>query len=608
MCEENQTAMKKYLCAALVAGVIAALCGHKNVESSAYLSPGAIAVDRKQHIAYTALTTGKAIALSYVAGNAAIGEIKLKRNPSELVVSPDASTLYASCGEAEGTVEIIDLQKRKVKASIRVGHTPQGMALADGGNTLYVANRFDNNVSAVDLKSKRETARIPVVREPRAMALAPDGKTLAVANFIPAQPSNGSTVAAQISLIDVAGNKLRKNIMLSNGAQSLAGLACSADGRYLYAVHLLSQYNLPITQIERGWVNTAALSIIDLQNSSLYASLLLDDTDRGAANPSGICIDGNRLFIALAGTHELMTIDRDAMHRAVEQFFADGNSRDNLLVSMSFLVPFKTRTKLSGRCPKAVVCIDGQPLVCSRFSTFLEKITASGATETISLGSEPEADAARRGELAFNDAAICFQQWQSCASCHPDGRIDGLNWDQMNDGFGNPKNTKSLLYSHLTPPSMITGIRETAELAVRKGIIHILRTVVPEELAADIDEYLKSMKPPESPWMSEYRRKDPQRKGKEIFERAKCSACHSGEHFTDMKRYNVGTGTGDDADLPFDTPSLRELWRTAPYLYDGRAATLKDVLTIFNADNKHGTTGNLSGEELELLTLYLKTL
>ncbi|MDR2425171.1 MAG: c-type cytochrome [Prevotellaceae bacterium] len=599
--------MKKYLCTAVIAGITAAFCGHKNAESPRYLSPGAIAIDQKQNIVYTALTTGRAVAISYVKSNATVGEIKLKHNPSELVVSPDASTLYVSCGEADGTVEVIDLQKRKVKASIKVGHTPQGLALTGDGGTMYVANRFNNDVSVVDLKDKRETARIPVVREPRALALTPDGRTLAVANFLPDQPSNGSVVAAQISLVDAGSNTLSKNILLSNGTQSLAGLACSDDGKFLYAVHLLSQYNSPITQIERGWVNTAALSIIDMQNNALYASLLLDDTDRGAANPSGICIDGNRIFISLAGTHELMTIDRDGMHRAVEKFFADGNSKDNLLVSTSFLVPFKTRTALQGRCPKAVACVAGQPIVCSRFSTFLEKVTAA-SIEIIPLGNEPEADAVRRGELAFNDASICFQQWQSCASCHPDGRIDGLNWDQMNDGFGNPKNTKSLLYSHVTPPCMITGIRESAELAVRKGIIHTLHSLPEEPLSSDMDAYLKAMQPVESPFMAEYRRKDPQQKGKALFEKAKCSACHNGNYLTDMKQYNVGTGADDEQNLAFDTPSLREMWRTAPYLYNGKAATIKDVLTTFNRDNKHGVTRDLSNEEMEMLILYLKTL
>lgn len=60
--------------------------------------------------------------------------------------------------------------------------------------------------------------------------------------------------------------------------------------------------------------------------------------------------------------------------------------------------------------------------------------------------------AVRKDETLFNDATICFQQWQSCASCHPGGgRLDGLNWDLVNDGIGNPKNTKSLLLVHKTP-------------------------------------------------------------------------------------------------------------------------------------------------------------
>ena len=60
----------------------------------------------------------------------------------------------------------------------------------------------------------------------------------------------------------------------------------------------------------------------------------------------------------------------------------------------------------------------------------------------------------RKGERLFNDATLCHQGWQSCASCHPDGRTDGLNWDLLNDGIGNPKNTKSLLLASEKPPEM----------------------------------------------------------------------------------------------------------------------------------------------------------
>ena len=75
-----------------------------------------------------------------------------------------------------------------------------------------------------------------------------------------------------------------------------------------------------------------------------------------------------------------------------------------------------------------------------------------------------ETDLVRQGEFYFNDATICFQGWQSCASCHDDdARVDGLNWDLLNDGIGNPKNTKSLVLSYQTPPVMSLGVRETLQ-------------------------------------------------------------------------------------------------------------------------------------------------
>ena len=62
--------------------------------------------------------------------------------------------------------------------------------------------------------------------------------------------------------------------------------------------------------------------------------------------------------------------------------------------------------------------------------------------------------------MLFNDATICFQHWQSCGSCHPDARVDGLNWDLLNDGLGNPKNTRSMLLVHQGGPAMSLGVRE----------------------------------------------------------------------------------------------------------------------------------------------------
>ncbi len=60
-----------------------------------------------------------------------------------------------------------------------------------------------------------------------------------------------------------------------------------------------------------------------------------------------------------------------------------------------------------------------------------------------------------------------------------------------------------------------------------------------------------------------------------------------------------------EENLAFDTPTLVEAWRTAPYLYDGRAATIKEVLTKYNPDDKHGVTSNLTKNEISDLAKFV---
>ncbi|MDR2863576.1 MAG: beta-propeller fold lactonase family protein [Puniceicoccales bacterium] len=593
-----------------------------------YLSPGQIALDKKQRIVYTALTTDKAVAVTSLKDGKTVARIELEQNPSFVLLSPDAATLFVSSGVSRGVVDIFALPEKKLKASIPVGHTPQAMALTPDGKTLYVANRFSNTISVVSLDKGSVIATIPAVREPRSLCLTLDGKILVVANFLPAQAATETVIASQVTLFDVPANTIRATLTLPTGSQSAQGIAISPDGRFVYITHLISQYSLPATQLERGWMNTNALSIIEPAKNEIYATVLLDDVDNGAANPDGLCYGGDgKLYIALAGTHQLLALDMVPMHQEIEALFSGSKKfayikdKEGLSTSLSFTAPFKKRIPLLGRVPHAVEWLPdaaangGRAIVSSRFSTFLE-IPASAAigtlapvSDTIALGTESAPSSVRRGELAFADATICYQQWQSCVSCHPDGRADGFNWDQQNDGLGNPKNTKSLLFSHVTPPCMITGIRESAELAVRKGIIHILQSTQPDTLASDMDEYLKAMRPLESPALAEREAKDPGgKKGRALFMRAACAKCHIGEFYTDMRKHNVGTGIGDDTKTLFDTPTLREIWRTPPYLYDGRAVTLRDVLTEHNKDDKHGITSKLTKEELDTLILYISTL
>ena len=78
--------------------------------------------------------------------------------------------------------------------------------------------------------------------------------------------------------------------------------------------------------------------------------------------------------------------------------------------------------------------------------------------------------------------------------------------------------------------------------------------------------------------------------------KARCTRCHSGFNFSDEKFHNTGIGwDGNPVDLgrfmetknpedigAFKTPTLREISRTAPYMHDGRLATLEDVVNFYN--------------------------
>jgi len=128
-----------------------------------------------------------------------------------------------------------------------------------------------------------------------------------VANHLPVGPADQGYIAAVVSVIDTAARNVTATIKLPNGAISLKGICISPDGRHVYVTHILARYTVPTTQLERGWINTNALSIIDAQNKELIDTVLLDDVDNGAANPwaVGCSRDGKYICVTHTGTHEL---------------------------------------------------------------------------------------------------------------------------------------------------------------------------------------------------------------------------------------------------------------------------------------------------------------
>jgi hypothetical protein len=421
---------------------------------------------------------------------------------------------------------------------------------------------------------------------------------------------------------------------LPNGSVNLRGITISPDGRNAYVTHILARYRFPVTYLERSWVNTNAMTIIDVPGRKFVNTVLVDDVDLGAANPYGVACtdDGKNIMITHAGTYELSVIDREGLHarllpartarsftseihsKAGNKLFDASYSADDVPNDLTFLVGLRRRLKLAGIGPRGLAVIDTKVYVAEYFTDSIGVVDIDPDTrieaKSIPLGKARPVTFVSKGEVLFNDASLSFQKWNSCTSCHTgDGRASALNWDLLNDGVANPKNTKSLLLAHKTPPAMITGIRANAEVAVRSGIRYIQFAATTERKAHAIDEYLKSLRPIASPYLVNGKLSKAAKNGEMLFKKAGCVNCHPAPLYTNMGKYDVGTRTDADEedDMEFDTPTLVEVWRTAPYLHDGRAVTIKEVLTKFNKDDRHGKTSNLSEKEVAGLAEYILT-
>ena len=128
-------------------------------------------------------------------------EIMVGLHPNDIVGSPDESYVYVSNANSD-EVTVIDTRTEEVTETISVrllgdenpfwGSSPNGLAIAGNGRTLYVANGMDNALAVVNLgprassKSKLEESEvagfIPTGAYPGAIANL-NGKVLFVANI-----------------------------------------------------------------------------------------------------------------------------------------------------------------------------------------------------------------------------------------------------------------------------------------------------------------------------------------------------------------------------------------------------------------------------------------
>jgi YVTN family beta-propeller protein len=202
----------------------------------------------------------------------------------------------------------------------------------------------------------------------------------------------------------------------------------------------------------------------------------------------------------------------------------------------------------------------------------------------------------------------------ACSTCHHDSRDDGHVW-MFPDG---PRQTPTIAGRMITRtgPFHWSGefpsLRDFLDVTVRQ---RMGGGVVDAQMTAQLAAFMDTVPAPDNPHRRE-ELTDAQRRGAEVFLKARCDECHAGEAFTNNKQANVGTfvldGVNPDNEFVrqngLNTPSLLGLARSAPYLHDGSAMTLKERILQTRLTDQHGKTSQLTDAEINDLVEFLRVL
>jgi hypothetical protein len=288
---------------------------------------------------------------------------------------------YVTTQEPAGRLLEIDLDRERIQRSWRVGHMPTAPLLDSQGDTVYLANRFEHRVRAIELANGVQTC-VEVIREPVALALGPNEKHLFVANHLPlVRPfldDENPTMYAEVSVVEARTMQAVCHIELPNGSQNLRGMALSPGGDYVVVSHVLSNFVLPTMAVAGGAMNRSAISLIRTDWLDRYATLILDDPHRGAANPWAVCFSasGKNLVVSHAGTREISVIAWAALLERAAARSGTANLFDAR--SLNDMAGLRRRVALPLDGPRAVCGVGSSVYVAGYFSDNLVDVDGGG--------------------------------------------------------------------------------------------------------------------------------------------------------------------------------------------------------------------------------------
>lgn len=509
--------------------------------------------------------------------NVTYGEFATGRDPRFVTFSPDGDRLYVT-SFMDNTLSRFDTSRLEAIIPLSIislgGAGASGVVASD--TAVYVAAQLSDEVLVIDPQSGHVITRIATPSKPTGLALW--GPFLYVTHF-----DSGA-----LSLIYLPQGRVVQTIPTSADAGLSNGIALDISRGLAY---------LPQTRLNTSALNVTfdravfpLVTVVNLREMLAQPGeqIALTTADRPVSMPFATALDrfSRRLYVANAASDDVSVID---LNTGDSRGTIDAGTNPRGLV----LNIDNSRLYVHNVLDNTVSIIDPLGL------TVLQVLPVSQLNVT--------ADQLIGITLFYtaSDDTISAGSVLACATCHFDGIGDGRIWQ----GFGRPLTAPLLFGLPETPPYLHDGSwDEMADVEIKirewqggRGLITDLLALTDADTihagrSAELDAltaYVFSLQPPDNPSPPEAEQVE---RGAVVFAEQGCTGCHVGAVGTDLTAYDVGTG-GE-----MDTPQLRWLWLSAPYLHDGRAPRLADVFALPGA---HQLIFTVSPEDIDALVAYL---
>jgi YVTN family beta-propeller protein len=555
-------------------------------------SPLDLALSSDGRWALTANSTSDSVSLVDLSLGTVAAEGETGRKPFSVAWRGSAALVTNLLDETVTLFEVVPPKLSRI-ATFDVGYQPRGVALS--GDRAYVALSGEDAVAVLDLRERKVVGRIPVGVEPWYLALTPDGTRLLA----------GNTKSQTLSVIDTSSLRVVSSVDLHG--RNLRHIAVSPDGAWAYLPQIVDRDGpTTIQSIENGKVIDNRLVRVALSGPGPREALPLDTKGFASGDMDGVAVspDGQLLAISVSGTRTLLLL------RLPLPFVAE--PRDHMDEALhQDPVRYRRVLGLRGRPLGLSFTPDGKSLIVANAlrnevqRVDVEKADLVGA---IALGGPAEPSLARKGEAIFHDAYRSWHEWFSCATCHVEGHENGGNYDTFNDGkYGNPKKVLSLRGVVRTGPWTWHGHQTNLAQSLQGSFTRTMgRGALNAEELKEVLAYLETLDfvpPPKASHTEAAKR------GESVFKAKGCAACHKPPLYTDKEVHLVGLESPDDVYRGFNPPSLRGVGRRMPYLHDGRAKTLEEVIRDHHRPSGlGGGESDPTPEELSDLVAFLKTL